>query len=108
MSKNGIIKIVLLHFICILLSKQAESNATNYMTKNRLQDLYIECIAQDSVGFIWVGSKSGIARFESGSFIPGRVEAYSEHNSRIISRRIYAIHLDRKKASVGQSRTETH
>ncbi len=80
----------------LTLSVHAPGRTKNYTIENGLQDQYVECIAQDSAGFVWVGSKSGITRLETGRFIPGRIEDISsEKDSRPIIRRVYAILRDK-------------
>jgi len=68
-------------FICFFLSAQPLFSQlmpyTQYTVKDGLPSSNIYCIAQDSVGFIWLGTDNGLCRFDGYEF-----ETVGNKNSR--------------------------
>lgn len=49
-------------------------------TSNGLPDNTVKCIAQDSQGFIWMGTFNGLCRFDGSNFIVYRHNSFTENS----------------------------
>lgn len=96
MRHNRYSHILIVLVILFTASIGASGRTKNYTVEDGMADLYVECIVQDSAGFIWVGTKSGISRIEADKFTSGRIETHSASGTslRPITRRIYGMLLD--------------
>lgn len=68
-----IIKYVCILFLCVVCSPFGVMSQHNYSFKtfnqdNGIVDNYIECMYEDSRGFIWIGTRGGLNRFDGHSF----------------------------------------
>ncbi len=55
--------------LCFIGKTQSSSfTFTNYTIANGLADNAVNCITQDSRGFIWVGTREGLSRYDGTSF----------------------------------------
>lgn len=88
-------RIIGLLFLVILLFTSGYSqqyNFTNYSINNGLSQSVVNCLFQDSKGYIWIGTQNGLNRFNGESF---DVYSYSPADSFSISNNwIYAIAED--------------
>lgn len=82
-------------FFCLLLFTSGYSqqyNFTNYSINGGLSQSVVNCLLQDSKGYIWIGTQNGLNRFNGESF---DVYSYSPADSFSISNNwIYAIAED--------------
>ncbi len=65
-----------------------------YLVKDGLSANLIECIGRDSTGYIWVGAKNGLNKFDGKKFQKGRIVALDK--SFIYSKGIFALCLDQQ------------
>jgi signal transduction histidine kinase/ligand-binding sensor domain-containing protein/CheY-like chemotaxis protein/AraC-like DNA-binding protein len=88
---------MIIPFFAFMLSINANSQSLikNYTTNDGLSTDYIECIAQDSCGFMWIGTKNGLDRFDGNSFTEGRIKDFN--SELLFKNRIYSLFLDHKK-----------
>ena len=67
---------------------------TNYSINEGLSQSVVNCLFQDSQGFVWVGTQNGLNRFDGENF---KVYRYQPNDSASISNNwIYAISEDRQ------------
>ena len=64
-----------------------------YRVKDGMMGNFVDCIAQDSTGFVWVGSRNGFSRFDGHHFNKGRIQAADK--SLIYNKGVYVIKLDK-------------
>ena len=64
-----IVKYILLLLLLSFLSAFPQNNITNYNSSDGLSQTEINCITQDSTGFIWIGTQGGLNRFDGRNFI---------------------------------------
>lgn len=77
MKNNTLFTGILLLFFFILTNAQAQLRHTEFLNigvENGLSHSSVTCIAQDSIGFIWVGTKHGLNRYDGTNF-----KIYSQH-----------------------------
>ncbi len=71
-SFNGRVSVFgLMLFLCLVLPQTAFSQSGNFKTYGQddgLADLYVYTIAQDTLGYLWVGTGSGFMRFDGKKF----------------------------------------
>lgn len=63
--------IVLYHFLCfvaVAFSQNGDFTLENYTSEQGLSHNFSDCIIQDNVGFIWVGTHNGLNRFDGHKF----------------------------------------
>lgn len=85
----GLLIIVLLLFTS---GYSQQYNFTNYSINGGLSQSVVNCLFQDSKGYIWIGTQNGLNRFNGESFV---VYSYSPADSFSISNNwIYAIAED--------------
>ena len=60
-------------------------------TEHGLSNNRITAIVQDSLGFIWVGTKNGLNKYDGANF-----KKYIQKNSNISSNDISSLHIDKK------------
>lgn len=73
MSSKQYAKQIMASFFMIIGISYYSYSQTNYSFKtfnqdNGLSDNYIECLFEDSRGFIWIGTRNGLNRFDGHSF----------------------------------------
>ncbi|MGZ3863131.1 MAG: PAS domain S-box protein [Bacteroidia bacterium] len=69
-SKNIVLKIAILALFCAFGTLKAqEYNFSNITLHDGLPSSQINCIHQDSEGFIWIGTNEGIKKYAGKSFI---------------------------------------
>ena len=71
MKNNTLFTGILLLFFLTLTNAQAQLRHTEFLNigvENGLSHSSVTCIAQDSIGFIWVGTKNGLNRFDGHDF----------------------------------------
>lgn len=90
MKRLVVIVLICLTFLTAGFSQQY--NFTNYSINNGLSQSVVNCIFQDSQGYIWIGTQNGLNRFNGESF---DVYSYNPADSGSISNNwIYAIAED--------------
>ncbi len=64
--------LICLFFISALLDAQSGLiiSTESYSTSNGLSDNYVTSVVQDHKGFLWVGTRAGLNRFDGYSFLP--------------------------------------
>jgi signal transduction histidine kinase/ligand-binding sensor domain-containing protein len=67
----------------------------NYTTDQGMSDNHVRCIVKDAEGFIWVGTESGLNRFDGTRFVNFR--SWSSDSTTITSNSIYDLLVDSKK-----------
>lgn len=88
-----LISILILSFILFINGFTQQYNFTNYSINNGLSQSVVNCIFQDSKGYIWIGTQNGLNRFNGESF---DVYSYDPADSGSISNNwIYSIAEDR-------------
>ena len=93
--KNGFRHTGLL--LCLLLigapfRMQAQSQHTDFLTigvENGLSNSSVTCIIQDSIGFLWIGTKHGLNRYDGTNF-----KLYSPKQPNQIGNDISVLHID--------------
>ncbi len=68
-------------------NKLNDSFFYNYTTEDGLPHALCECIAEDSYGFIWVGTPAGLVRFDGVFF-----EKFNDGNSILSENNVTALH----------------
>ena len=87
-----LISILILSFIPFINGFSQQYNFTNYSINNGLSQSVVNCIFQDSRGYIWIGTQNGLNRFNGESF---EVYSYNPADSGSISNNwIYSIAED--------------
>ncbi|QTD38972.1 response regulator [Polaribacter batillariae] len=90
MEKKIILTLLIL-LTCFYSNSQDVSLLKVLNTQNGLSNGRVTSIAQDSIGFIWLGTKNGLNRYDGSS-----VKIYNNSNSNLKSNDISAIKLDSK------------
>ncbi len=83
-------------FTCLVFSTSTAQEAekwTNYTVNEGLLDNYIECIHEDQLGFLWIGTWSGISRFDGREFCHYRKNINDSLS--LPGNRIYCIYEDK-------------
>jgi ligand-binding sensor domain-containing protein len=68
---------------------------TSYTVKEGLSSNHVTAIAKDSSGFVWVGTRNGLNRFDGNAF-----DAFLNqptNNRSLASNEVQALHIDRQK-----------
>ncbi len=86
--------IILVFLLAALQLNAQEYTVKQYLVKDGLSANLIECIGQDSTGFMWIGAKNGLNKFDGKTFHKGRIVARDK--SFIYSKGIFALCLDQK------------
>lgn len=90
-------KFISIFLFCLVLFVHGYSQQylfTNYSINNGLSQSVVNCICQDSKGYIWIGTQNGLNRFNGETF---EVYSYNPVDSNSISNNwIYAITEDAK------------
>lgn len=68
---------------------------TNYTTKEGLSSNYIAAVAQDKNGFLWIGTRNGLNRFDGNAFDPFYNNPQQPRS--LASNEIQALHIDRQQ-----------
>ena len=92
MKNNTLSKGFLVLFLFILTNAQAQLQRTEFLNigiKEGLSNSSVTCIVQDSIGFIWVGTKHGLNRYDGTNF-----KVYSQHQPYQIGNDISVLHID--------------
>lgn len=92
MKNNTLSKGFLVLFLFILTNAQAQLQRTEFLNigiKEGLSNSSVTCIIQDSIGFIWVGTKHGLNRYDGTNF-----KVYSQHQPYQIGNDISVLHID--------------
>ncbi len=63
-----ILTLILLFNSAVIFSQQNNYLFQNYTTAEGLQNSYIRCTYQDNNGFLWVGTRHGLSRFDGYTF----------------------------------------
>ncbi|MCX6182005.1 MAG: triple tyrosine motif-containing protein [Bacteroidetes bacterium] len=88
-------RIIAILFLTVTLQLGAQDfTVKQYLVKDGLSANLIECLGQDSTGFIWVGAKNGLNKFDGKKFQKGRIVALDK--SFVYSKGIFAFCLDKK------------
>ena len=85
-----------LAFLLILLGSQLFAqnySIKQYRVKEGLSSNFVECIGQDSTGFMWIGAKNGLNRFDGKAFHKGRIEGIDK--TFIYGKSVFALHRDK-------------
>lgn len=91
-ENNTLSKGFLVLFLFILTNAQAQLQRTEFLNigiKEGLSNSSVTCIVQDSIGFIWVGTKHGLNRYDGTNF-----KVYSQHQPYQIGNDISVLHID--------------
>lgn len=62
------IQLILIHFYFISFTTAQEHTHRFYSVYDGIAQSQVMCIAQDSAGYIWIGTKGGVARFDGHIF----------------------------------------
>ena len=92
MKNNTLFTGILLLFFLTLTNAQAQLRHTEFLNigvENGLSHSSVTCIAQDSIGFIWVGTKHGLNRYDGTNF-----KVYSQHQPYQIGNDISVLKID--------------
>ncbi|AHW61911.1 Signal transduction histidine kinase [Draconibacterium orientale] len=85
---------LILNFALQIFAFPRELTFSNYSINEGLSQSVVNCLFQDSQGFIWVGTQNGLNRFDGENF---RVYRYLPNDSLSISNNwIYALSEDRQ------------
>ncbi|WP_297101098.1 two-component regulator propeller domain-containing protein [uncultured Draconibacterium sp.] len=86
--------LLIFNFALLLFAFPRELTFSNYSINEGLSQSVVNCLFQDSLGFIWVGTQNGLNRFDGENF---RVYRYLPNDSLTLSNNwIYAISEDRQ------------
>jgi len=86
------ISILIFSFVLLINSYSQQYIFTNYSINNGLSQSVVNCIFQDSKGYIWMGTQNGLNRFNGETF---DIYTYNPIDSNSISNNwIYAISED--------------
>ena len=92
MKNNTLLTGLLLLFFLTLTNAQAQLRHTEFLNigvENGLSHSSVTSIAQDSIGFIWVGTKHGLNRYDGTNF-----KIYSQHEPYQIGNDISVLKID--------------
>jgi ligand-binding sensor domain-containing protein len=67
----------------------------SYTTKEGLSSNQVACVAKDSSGFLWVGTRNGLNRFDGNAFDVFYNQPQDPHS--LASNEIQALHIDRQQ-----------
>lgn len=69
-------------FFCPFLSfaQRPNLNFEHFGTREGLSQINVNCIIQDSRGFMWIGSRNGLNRYDGYKFITYRYDSKDEHS----------------------------
>jgi signal transduction histidine kinase/ligand-binding sensor domain-containing protein/DNA-binding response OmpR family regulator len=68
-----------LFFPHIGFSQKSSLKFEHFSTRDGLSQANINCIIQDSRGFMWIGSRNGLNKYDGYKFTPFRYDAKNEH-----------------------------
>ncbi len=80
-----------LFFLCHTHFVQCQDTFRQISVEDGLSNNGITSVVQDSIGFIWVGTKNGLNKYDGSSF-----KVYHRNNSNISSNDISVLHRDHK------------
>ncbi|WP_082063907.1 ligand-binding sensor domain-containing protein [Draconibacterium sediminis] len=86
--------LLIFNFALLLFAYPRELTFSNYSINEGLSQSVVNCMFQDSLGFIWIGTQNGLNRFDGENF---KVYRYLPNDTLSISNNwIYAISEDRQ------------
>ncbi len=89
---KSFILIIIFSFLFIINGYSQQYNFSNYSINDGLSQSVVNCIFQDSQGYIWIGTQSGLNRFDGENFV---VYNYNPTDTNSISSNwIYSIAED--------------
>jgi signal transduction histidine kinase/ligand-binding sensor domain-containing protein/DNA-binding response OmpR family regulator len=74
----GTIFLTLMIGPCICFAQQQSFQFQHFGTRDGLSQININCIIQDSRGFMWIGSRNGLNRYDGYNFITYRYDAKND------------------------------
>ena len=94
-NKNIILLLViLLVFDTLQIMPQIPLNYKSINTKNGLRDDIATAIAQDQMGYMWFGTRSGLVRYDGFNFV--NYNSDPDFPNGLSGNQINALHLDKK------------
>jgi len=76
--QKATIFLVLLIGPCLCFAQQQSLQFEHFGTREGLSQININCIIQDSRGFMWIGSRNGLNRYDGYTFITYRYDARND------------------------------
>src|SRR3569833_1222273 len=76
--------VVIISFITLILfpflsfAQRPSLNFEHFGTREGLSQINVNCIIQDSRGFMWIGTRNGLIRYDGYKFISFRYDAKNE------------------------------
>jgi signal transduction histidine kinase/ligand-binding sensor domain-containing protein/DNA-binding response OmpR family regulator len=84
-------KYIFITSLLLILSKNGFSNYKHYNIKNGLSNTHINCINQDKLGYLWIGTDDGLNQFDGYEF---KIFFHSPVDSNSLSSSaVYTIHI---------------
>jgi signal transduction histidine kinase/ligand-binding sensor domain-containing protein/DNA-binding response OmpR family regulator len=72
--------IVLILFPVLSFAQRPSLNFEHFGTQDGLSQINVNCILQDSRGFMWIGTRNGLNRYDGYKFIVYRYDSKDEHS----------------------------
>ena len=86
--------LLIFNFALLLFAFPRELSFSNYSINEGLSQSVVNCLFQDSLGFIWVGTQNGLNRFDGETF---KIYRYLPNDSLSLTNNwIYAVSEDRQ------------
>jgi signal transduction histidine kinase/ligand-binding sensor domain-containing protein/DNA-binding response OmpR family regulator len=72
--------VILILFPFLAFAQRPSLNFEHFGTREGLSQINVNCIIQDSRGFMWIGSRNGLNRYDGYKFITYRYDSKDEHS----------------------------
>src|SRR4030042_2898314 len=92
MKKEILLGIVLACFITGIFSQQPDLRFIDPLSASTLSNKNITCISQDTLGYIWIGTRLGLNRFDGYNLKIYRNDPGD--NTSLINNNIFKLYLD--------------
>src|ERR1700759_2484372 len=78
--QRGTIFLALVIGPCLCFAQQQSLQFEHFSTREGLSQINVNCIIQDSRGFMWIGSRNGLNRYDGYKFIIYRFDSQNKNS----------------------------